>query len=823
MFAWLPYLAFLSGVAGILAGAMHLRGHAPARRWMHLATTFAAGISVLTFVVLVALFVLVRTEFLTVFSYTSTSIPLRYRIAGAWAGRDGSMVLWAMYAALVSAAVMWWHRRQPTKDERGRVWTELGLAIISTAFLGAVAWQDTFAATDAFLLQNRPQGNGLNPTLLSPFILIHPPVMFLAYALTAVPLAAVVSDQITGRQEWSTTGMLWSRVDWILYTFAMGLGGIWAYYTLGFGGYWAWDPVEVANLLPWLALTLFLHAQLHHRRHGRYRHLGPFLAVLPFFFTIFSTISTRSGLWVSVHAFTDPSDTFDPDPASRFLSILAREPGLEFHVGIMLATLFVFLGLWARRLAADTGRLEAPMQFVAAVMGALAVVAALAPATLLGMAFEAADALLGGRMGFGLLALVALAILVPAAPMLAAEETPTKWRIDMERLVLLSIVVLGVGLLVVFLWHIAAVNGWSTDAYLGRFPILSTPVFFGLILFQGHGVLRKKVWWLMGASAAAAAVAGAMAGWTGYLLALSVVLVAISAWRVLRAGLPRMERPMLIARGALWVAALLDVLFWLNPPTIRLGITWTPQWPVQLIMGTAAFVALHLATELLVGRVRRSKEAHLLVGALAGFYIAAPIALASWLVHRRHAPAGISSPRVRFQQVGLHATHFAIALILLGYVLSTYMGGSDETTLQQGEWTDVAGTRIMLDGIDTIVVDGRIEAFEPRIVVEGDGTTATTRATFYYEPQGGSHYPLPATTRLWDRDVYVAVDGVCIGRGCDEARDFLRAYEPSPQLPQGIQAADVQVQVFHLPGIAFVWTGLFLLLYAMGLRMAHGE
>src|SRR5205085_6169764 len=146
-------------------------------------------------------------------------------IAGTWAGREGSLLLWASDLAVVTAVVAWRHARRAPLDEgeaSGRAWTRLFLGVAVLAFLLAAAAQTPFAATPSFFLQGRPGGNGLNPTLKSAFILIHPPIMFAAYSLATVPAAAVLGHLASGTDRWSRIGTTWSRVDWLLYTFAMG-------------------------------------------------------------------------------------------------------------------------------------------------------------------------------------------------------------------------------------------------------------------------------------------------------------------------------------------------------------------------------------------------------------------------------------------------------------------------------------------------------------------------------------------------------------------------------------------------------------------------
>ncbi|MBK8505197.1 MAG: cytochrome c biogenesis protein CcsA [Saprospiraceae bacterium] len=82
------------------------------------------------------------------------------------------------------------------------------------------------------------------------------------------------------------------------------MGGAWAYEALSFGGYWAWDPVENASLVPWLILLGGIHTNLVARSTG-HSVKGSFIFYsLAFFFVLYSTFLTRSGILgdSSVHA-----------------------------------------------------------------------------------------------------------------------------------------------------------------------------------------------------------------------------------------------------------------------------------------------------------------------------------------------------------------------------------------------------------------------------------------------------------------------------------------------------------------------------------------
>ncbi|MFA5943409.1 MAG: cytochrome c biogenesis protein CcsA [Candidatus Thermoplasmatota archaeon] len=793
----------------------------------------AAAIVVIAFLWLLGRFIAADVSIQYVFLYTSTSLPLHWRIAGTWAGREGSLLLWSALVASVAALMAWRHSVIPAKDaeeERGRTWTRLFMALFAAAFLAAVAAQKTFAPTPEFFLQGRPGGNGLNPTLKSAFILIHPPLMFTAYALATVPAAAVLGHLASGTDRWSRIGLVWTRVDWLLYTFAMGLGGLWAYYTLGFGGYWAWDPVEVANLLPWLALTVFLHAQLHHARFGGYRIVGPFLGLLPFLLTLFSTVSTRSGLWVSVHAFTDPTNTFDPDAPARFLDILAVEPGLLVYVRLFLATVGLGLALWCIRLAREHKTLQRASLAIAAALGAFATLAAIAPRLALAMLFEASWRLTGGRTGLGLLALLFIACIAAALPALMAKEEAStrKRRLDLRSLAAYSVLVLGLSLLVFFLVHVASANGWDTTFYENRLPLLATPAILGLFVLQSHALVgrRTSLWLTAGVWAAGGLAALAVPNHRegAYLLVLSAALVAVSLLRVrdaaLAPGIGKAQRrgPTLLA-----LAGLLDLLFWLNPPS-RIGYgawVWHPVFPAQLVFGLASAVVLWIAMRSLAGASpKRPGLAYALAALLGGFGIAPILALAGWLAMRR---APLSSGPVdaktwaRLRQVGLYGAHLAVAMALLGYAPSTYWKETATADLAVGDALSIGPVDLRLTGVD-IVADG---PFADKILPRFERTDAAGQVSgvLGWESQVGAHFPLPATLRAWNGDVYLNVDSVHVASsGCSDNRTIEAYQAANPPRACATDTVDrVVVAVAWLPGLGVVWTALALFVFSMAL------
>lgn len=833
--------ALLWGAAGLGSAAAALAAwHVarPAREVQRATRHVLAACAVLVataFLLLLSRFIAADVSYQYVFLYTSSRLALPWRIAGTWAGREGSLLLWSMWLAIVAWAVAHRHRRpaaDPAED-RGRAWALLVLALFSMAFLWAVAAQHTFRPTPGFYLAGRPEGNGLNPTLKSQFILIHPPLMFLAYALATVPAAAALGHLASGTDRWSKVAMPWARLDWMLYTVAMGLGGMWAYYTLGFGGYWAWDPVEVANLLPWVALTLYLHAQLHHARHGSYRVAGPFLALLPLLLTLFSTISTRSGLWVSVHAFTDPTSTFDPDAPGRFLDILSVEPSLLVPVRLFLATVAAGLALWSVRLARDTGSVRTFARVAAGVFAAYAAYAVVAPASALSLLFEAASRVSGGRTGLGLLGLAFASCIAAAAPALFGKHDDARRRparIDLGTLAYYAVLVLGLGLLVIFLFHVAAVNGWDTGFYEARLPVIAAPVLAGLTVMLGHSLYgRRRSLWLAALALAGAGVAAL--AWRSHragaaLLAMALVATAVGLDKVRRAALPPgVGKRQWLAPTLLWAAALLDLLFWLNPPTrVGLGaLSFHPVWPTQALLGAAALYVLWQAHRILAGAPPKAPaHVHALAALLGGFWVAAPLALVAWLLHRRDglAPRPLDAKaKARLRQAALYGAHLAVCIAFLGYATSTYWKESSVHDMRPGDQATVGSHALTLERLDAHTGGTPfVERFDAILAADG----RRMAADFHWEEQVGAHFPLPATLRRWDGDLYANIRSVDVADSTCGPAHNITAYQPAspPRACADGAATAVEVELSWLPGLGLVWLALALLGFHMGLLLA---
>jgi len=231
---------------------------------------------------------------------SDASLSTFYRIAGFWAGQQGSFLLWLLLIAIVAVVIA---LLDLSKVERLTGGAVMVLCIVGGVFAALMVFD---AGSSPFLkAEAGMQPFGLNPLLLHPGMVLHPPALFIGYVGLAVPFAFAISALLLGRADkaWVRLSQKWAVAGWLFLSLGIGLGAWWAYVVLSFGGYWAWDPVENTSLVPWLTATALLHAFTLYKARGLFKRWALALAALTFFFTILATWTTRTGLISSVHAF----------------------------------------------------------------------------------------------------------------------------------------------------------------------------------------------------------------------------------------------------------------------------------------------------------------------------------------------------------------------------------------------------------------------------------------------------------------------------------------------------------------------------------------
>ncbi len=314
---WIAFLcaAYAALMAGLSAWRRNPVWLASARR-AALLTTPLLTLSALALTVLLVNNVF---EHDYVASVTSYSMPVYLKITALWGGQAGSLLFWSwlMSAFTASALLGKWQRDRDLmpvvmvvmmvtlgffiglvlflENPFNRMWR-----LPSGEFLFSM-WQPVSNAVQFIPVD----GNGLNPLLRHPGMIIHPPMLYLGFVGFVVPYAFAMAALVTRRvdDEWIRTTRRWTLIGWLFLSLGLILGGRWAYDVLGWGGYWGWDPVENAALMPWLTGTAFLHSVMIQEKRGMLKKWNMVLIILTYLLVIFGTFLTRSGVLSSVHSF----------------------------------------------------------------------------------------------------------------------------------------------------------------------------------------------------------------------------------------------------------------------------------------------------------------------------------------------------------------------------------------------------------------------------------------------------------------------------------------------------------------------------------------
>ncbi len=306
-------IALALAAYNLLAGALALRLIAtgqPARISPERLADTARRAGIASFwAVTAAAFALVYAVFTNDFSLTyimehsNRALPAPYKFAALWSGQEGSLLLWAWLLAGYGFVLRLTHK----KDVKLYAYAGTILAGIQFFFLLLLNF-----AVPPFSLYKGPtpvDGNGLNPLLQYPEMVIHPPMLYLGYVGFSVPFAFALGALMMRYpgEKWIKITRGWTIVTWMFLTCGIFLGMHWAYAVLGWGGYWGWDPVENASFMPWLTGTAFLHSVMMQEKKGMMKSWNVWLIFSTFLLTILGTTLTRGGLVSSVHAFAQSS------------------------------------------------------------------------------------------------------------------------------------------------------------------------------------------------------------------------------------------------------------------------------------------------------------------------------------------------------------------------------------------------------------------------------------------------------------------------------------------------------------------------------------
>ncbi len=242
--------------------------------------------------------------FFYVSEYVNNDMDFFFKLSALWSGQAGSYFFWAF---LIGVAYYIFRLLFREYAHEPLFWRAFALAAIQVAVLLLLA-----VMSNPFKLNKsiRSDGLGLNPFLMNIWNVIHPPVIFIGYALCLIPMVIAIArislledgkvPDFEGKQKLDSFFEFTVSAAWLILSSGIIVGGYWAYITLGWGGFWAWDPVETASLVPWLFITLYYHGKPFLRKH---EYLNNYIVSMSYVGALFVTYITRGGIINSVHAF----------------------------------------------------------------------------------------------------------------------------------------------------------------------------------------------------------------------------------------------------------------------------------------------------------------------------------------------------------------------------------------------------------------------------------------------------------------------------------------------------------------------------------------
>ena len=370
---------------------------------------------------------------------TTLNTPHYLKITALWGNQSGSLLFWNLLLSGFTSLSIWRNRHNSSAN------------IPYTILIGSLTplfflFLSTFIENPFKRLEFVPlDGEGLNPLLRHPGMIIHPPMLYLGFVGFTVPfnfaMAALMSGNV--KEHWIGLTRSWTLAAWLFLSLGLILGGRWAYDVLGWGGYWGWDPVENASLLPWLAGTAFLHSVMIQEKRGMFKSWNMILITATYLLVILGTFSVRSGLVSSVHTFAQSS--------------------IGWYFFAFLAFMTLFSLYWVMRrwdnLSAEHS-LDSLLSREAAFLLNNFIILAILIATLVGIYLPVfSDFLLGYKMTVGTpyyewvngLLFTALILLMGVAPLTMWHRTSTKrlgialrWPALLTSLLIVVFVLLGV-------------------------------------------------------------------------------------------------------------------------------------------------------------------------------------------------------------------------------------------------------------------------------------------------------------------------------------------------------------------------------------------
>ena len=258
------------------------------------------SLSFILFILMLYSFLNQIYEIVYVMDYSNTTLPVTYKIVAIWAGEDGSIMTWMVFNSII---INLFRIKNQNREDLVFIRAIILSLIVSTVFMFILLFLNPFGIQTPPAV---PNGRGLNPLLISPFMIWHPLFTFIAYAIFLIPftktLAEITSKNSKLLNSYQEDFYSFSlKFGWLVLSLSIGLGAYWAKIALApWNRYWGWDPVETVSLLPWLFATAYFHTMSFQKKN---KLLVQINVCLIFLSILFSTLITRGGGLNSLHTF----------------------------------------------------------------------------------------------------------------------------------------------------------------------------------------------------------------------------------------------------------------------------------------------------------------------------------------------------------------------------------------------------------------------------------------------------------------------------------------------------------------------------------------
>ena len=143
------------------------------------------------------------------FQHSSSLLPIYFKISSFWEGQEGSFLLWMFWNAIIGIYFI----LKPDSKWNTSLMVVLGFTqlLLSSMILGVVIYDLKIGSSPFILLRDAisapifqldpsyipEDGSGLNPLLQNYWMVIHPPTLFLGFAVCIVPFSYAISSTVT--------------------------------------------------------------------------------------------------------------------------------------------------------------------------------------------------------------------------------------------------------------------------------------------------------------------------------------------------------------------------------------------------------------------------------------------------------------------------------------------------------------------------------------------------------------------------------------------------------------------------------------------------